>query len=155
MAAIALFPGSFDPVTNGHIDIINRSLDLFERIIIGVGNNSTKQTMFTIDERVMWIKETFSGNKKIEVTSYEGLTVSFAKKCGAGYILRGLRSSSDFEFERSIGQMNLYMENSIETVFILASPRFTPVSSTIVRDIIRHGGDVKQFVPAAVKTGSN
>ena len=107
--------------------------------------------MFSIDQRMDWIKKTFSGNQKIEVMAYDGLTVDFAKKCSAQYILRGLRTSTDFQFEKAIAQMNLYMNNQIETVFILSTPQYSPVSSTIVRDIIRHGGNVKQFVPDSVK----
>ena len=151
MNRTALFPGSFDPITVGHVDIINRSINLFDKLIIGVGINTNKQTMFSIDQRVDWIKKTFSGNQKIEVLAYDGLTVDFAKKCDAQYILRGLRTSTDFQFEKAIAQMNLYMSNQIETVFILSTPQYSPVSSTIVRDIIRHGGNVKQFVPESVK----
>ena len=151
MNKTALFPGSFDPITVGHVDIVNRSINLFDKLIIGVGINTNKQTMFSIDQRVDWIKKTFSGNQKIEVMAYDGLTVDFAKKCSAQYILRGLRTSTDFQFEKAIAQMNLYMNNQIETVFILSTPQYSPVSSTIVRDIIRHGGNVKQFVPDSVK----
>ena len=151
MNRTALFPGSFDPITVGHVDIINRSINLFDKLIIGVGINTNKQTMFSIDQRVDWIKKTFSANQKIEVLAYDGLTVDFAKKCDAQYILRGLRTSTDFQFEKAIAQMNLYMSNQIETVFILSTPQYSPVSSTIVRDIIRHGGNVKQFVPESVK----
>ena len=151
MTKIALFPGSFDPITVGHVDIINRSINLFDKIIIGVGINTTKETMFSVEKRVEWIRNAFPGNIKIEVKSYTGLTVDFAKQCGANFILRGLRTSTDFQFEKAIAQMNHYMDNQIETVFILSSPQFAPVSSTIVRDIIRHGGNVKTFVPESVK----
>ena len=151
MTKIALFPGSFDPITVGHVDIINRSINLFDKIIIGVGINTTKQTMFTLEQRMEWIKTTFVTQPVIEIKSYEGLTVDFAKKCHAQYLLRGLRTSTDFQFEKAIAQMNHYMDNQIETVFILSSPQYAPVSSTIVRDIIRHGGNVKTFVPESVK----
>ncbi|MEP7265175.1 MAG: pantetheine-phosphate adenylyltransferase [Bacteroidota bacterium] len=150
MPRIALFPGSFDPVTVGHVDIVKRSAPLFEKIVIGVGINSTKQTMFSLEQRIKWLQETFADLPKVEVHSYEGLTVDFCKKCNAQYILRGLRTSTDFQFEKAIAQMNQLLQNEIETVFILSSPQYSPVSSTIVRDIIRHGGDVKQFLPSTV-----
>ena len=153
MSRIALFPGSFDPVTVGHVDIILRAAHLFDKLVIGVGNNSAKQYMFPLQDRIEWIRSTFSGDPRIEVISYSGLTVNCCKEIGARYILRGLRSSSDFEYERSIAQMNHYMDQLIETVFILSSPQFSPVSSTVVRDIIRHGGDVRAFVPEAVSSG--
>lgn len=147
---IALFPGSFDPVTVGHVDILKRAASLFDKIIIGVGVNSTKQTMFTLEQRMKWLKETFADLPQVEVQSYEGLTVDFCKKINAKYILRGLRTSTDFQFEKAIAQMNQLLQDEIETIFILSSPQYAPVSSTIVRDIIRHNGDVKQFVPKAV-----
>ena len=151
MPHIALFPGSFDPFTIGHVDILHRSLNLFDKIVIGVGNNSTKHTMFTIDQRMRWIKNSLKDLTTVEVQSYDRLTVDFAKKIGAQFILRGLRTSTDFQFEKSIAQMNTLMDANIETIFILSSPQYAPVSSTIVRDIIRHGGNVKQFVPESVK----
>lgn len=151
MSRVALFPGSFDPITIGHVDVITRSLDLFDKIIIGVGNNTTKSYMFPLQDRVQWIRNSFSDYPQVTVESYNGLTIEFCKKIQARYILRGLRSSADFEFERSIAQMNHYLERSIETVFILSSPQYTPVSSTIVRDIIRHGGDASPFVADGVR----
>lgn len=151
MSRIALFPGSFDPITIGHVDVITRSLDLFDKIIIGVGNNTTKSYMFPLQDRVQWIRNSFNDYPQVTVESYNGLTVEFCKKIQARYILRGLRSSADFEFERSIAQMNHYLERGIETVFILSSPQYTPVSSTIVRDIIRHGGDAAPFVADGVR----
>lgn len=151
MSRIALFPGSFDPITIGHVDVITRSLDLFDKIIIGVGNNTSKQYMFPLQDRMEWIKESFSDYHQVEVQSYNGLTVDFCKKIQARFILRGLRTSADFEFERSIAQMNHYLERGIETIFVLSSPQYTPVSSTIVRDIIRNGGNAKPFVADGVK----
>lgn len=151
MSRVALFPGSFDPITIGHVDVITRSLDLFDKIIIGVGNNTTKSYMFPLQDRVQWIRNSFSDYPQVTVESYNGLTIEFCKKIQARYILRGLRSSADFEFERSIAQMNHYLERGIETVFILSSPQYTPVSSTIVRDIIRHGGDASPFVADGVR----
>lgn len=146
----ALFPGSFDPITTGHVDIIERALPLFEKIIIGIGNNADKKYMFPIEKRMQWIEKTFANEKRIEVMTYEGLTVSFCKKAGATFLLRGLRTAADFEFEKAIANMNRSMEPSIETVLILASPVLSSVSSSIVRDIIRNGGNVKQFVACGV-----
>jgi len=135
----------------GHVDIVKRASNLFDKIVIGVGNNANKQTMFTLEQRMQWIKNSFTQNEIIEVQSYDGLTVEFAKKINAQYILRGLRTSTDFQFEKAIAQMNTLMDAKIETVFILSSPEFSPVSSTIVRDIIRNGGDVTRFVASGVK----
>ncbi len=151
MSRIALFPGSFDPITIGHVDVITRSLDLFDKIIVGVGNNTSKQYMFPLQDRIQWIKDSFSDYHQIEVKSYSGLTVEYCKKIQARFILRGLRTSADFEFERAIAQMNHYMERGIETIFILSAPQYTPVSSTIVRDIIRNGGNASPFVADGVK----
>ncbi|MFN8152999.1 MAG: pantetheine-phosphate adenylyltransferase [Bacteroidia bacterium] len=151
MSRIALFPGSFDPITIGHVDVITRSLDLFDKIIIGVGNNTSKNYMFPLQDRVQWIKDSFSDFPQVEVHSYNGLTVEFCKKVHARFILRGLRTSADFEFEKAIAQMNHYMERGIETVFILSSPQYAPVSSTIVRDIIRNGGNATPFVADGVR----
>jgi pantetheine-phosphate adenylyltransferase len=151
MSRIALFPGSFDPITIGHVDVITRALDLFDKIIIGVGNNTTKSYMFPLNDRVQWIQDSFADFPQVTVEAYNGLTVDYCKKVNARYILRGLRTSADFEFERSIAQMNHYLERGIETVFILSSPQYTPVSSTIVRDIIRHGGNATPFVADGVR----
>ncbi|MEO5570945.1 MAG: pantetheine-phosphate adenylyltransferase [Bacteroidia bacterium] len=149
--SIAVFPGSFDPITVGHVDIINRAVPLFEKIIIGIGNNIEKHYMFPVETRKEWIKKTFAGNSKIEVITYDGLTINFCKLNKAAYIIRGLRNSNDFEFEQAIAQMNKSMAHDIETVFIPCDPKFTAVASSIVRDIIRNQGDVSIFVPAAVK----
>ncbi len=151
MARIALFPGSFDPITVGHVDVISRALDLFDKIVVGVGHNSTKTYMFPLQDRVQFVKDSFSDLPQVEVAIYHGLTVDFCKEINARFILRGLRTSSDFEFEKAIGQMNKYMESGIETVFLLSSPQYVPVSSTIVRDIIRNGGNASPFVGGGVK----
>jgi pantetheine-phosphate adenylyltransferase len=147
----AIFPGSFDPITNGHEDIINRALALFDKIVIGIGNNSQKKYMFPIEKRIEWITNTFLGNNKIAVIAYEGLTVEFCKKINAEFIVRGLRNSSDFEYEQSIAQMNKAMASGIETILIPCKPQYSPIASIIVRDIIKHGGDVSKFVPPFVK----
>lgn len=151
MKRVALFPGSFDPITKGHEDIINRALPLFDKIIIAVGLNSSKKSMFTSDERIKWIADIYRGNEKIEVTHYEGLTVDFCKYKKIDFILRGLRTSADFEFERSVGQVNRKLLPDIETVFLLTSPEYTMLSSSIVRDIIMNNGDPSMFINEAVK----
>lgn len=144
---IAIFPGSFDPFTKGHESIINRGLGLFDKIIIGVGYNATKSSFFPLEKRIEWIQQLFADEPKIAVASYEGLTIDFAVKQQANYILRGLRTASDFEYERAIAQMNKTLSNGLESVFLLTTPELTPVTSTIVRDIIRHGGDASMFIP--------
>ncbi len=147
---IAIFPGSFDPFTTGHESIINRGLDLFDKIIIGVGHNATKTSFFPLEKRISWIEQLFAEEPKISVASYEGLTIDFAKKHQANYILRGLRTAADFEYERAIAQMNKTLSQGLESVFLLTTPELTPVTSTIVRDIIRHGGDASIFIPNAL-----
>ena len=151
MSRIAVFPGSFDPITIGHESIIKRALPLFDIIIISVGENSTKKSFFPLEKRKHWIEKVFLGNKKIEVKTYKGLTIDFCKSMKANYILRGLRTSADFEFERVIAQMNKSMEGKIETVFFLSNPELSAINSTVVRDIIRNGGGASQFVPSAIR----
>ena len=147
---IALFPGSFDPFTIGHYDIVERALPMFDKIIIAIGFNSDKEGFFKLDDRIAWIKTAFKHEEKVEVLSYEGLTVDFCHKVGAEFILRGLRTASDFEYERAIAQMNRKLYPDLESVFLLTAPEHTPISSTIVRDIIRHGGDATEFLPKGV-----
>lgn len=151
MKKIAVFPGSFDPITRGHENVILRALDLFDEIIIAIGLNAEKQAYFDVEQRVKWIKKVFEAYPKVRVQSFTGLTVDFCRKINAGYILRGLRTSADFEFERSIGQMNKKMLPDIETVFLLTLPEYTALTSSIVRDIIRHGGDPAAFVPEGIE----
>ena len=151
MKKIAVFPGSFDPITKGHESIILRALPLFDEIIVAIGNNSNKKNYFPLAKRQKWIKDVFAKQSKIKVVSYTGLTVHFCKKMNAKYILRGLRTSADFEFERGIAQMNKAMNNEIETVFILTTPELSAINSTIVRDIIKHGGNIAPFVPEVLK----
>jgi pantetheine-phosphate adenylyltransferase len=148
---ICLFPGSFDPITKGHVDIIQRSVSLFDKLIIGVGVNSGKQPMFSVEQRVSWIAEVFKDDSRIEVQSYEGLTVNFCKQINAQYILRGVRYVSDFEYEKAIADMNRMLAPGIETIFLTCAPEYSTISSTLVRDVMRNGGNADMFIPAAVK----
>lgn len=143
----AVFPGSFDPFTVGHESIVRRAIPLFDEIIIAVGYNVNKKGYFTLEDRKRWIGNVFSDEPKIKVDHFEGLTINYCKDIGAGYLLRGLRTSADFEYERAIAQVNKAMYEGIETVFLLTMPEHTPVTSTIVRDIIRNGGDASKFLP--------
>jgi len=150
MEKIAVFPGSFDPVTLGHVSIIKRAVNLFDRIIIGIGVNSEKKGMYSIEQRTAWLNEIFKSETKVVVESYTGLTIDFCRKKNANYILRGLRTAADFEFERGIGQVNRMLDNNIETVFLLTEAKYSPVSSSIVRDVMRNGGDVSEMVPPEI-----
>lgn len=147
---IALFPGSFDPVTKAHVDIIRRSISLFDKVVIGIGLNSTKQPFLDSGVRKKILEAVFNDEKKIEVTLYEGLTVDYARKIGASYILRGIRSVSDFEYEKAIAHVNHALVPEIESIFILSKPGYSSISSTIVRDILRNKGDISLFVPKEV-----
>lgn len=147
---ICLFPGTFDPVTYGHIDIIDRSLRLFDKLVIGIGMNANKQPMFSAEQRMRWIKDIYSQEPKIDCVVYEGLTVDCCKQVGAQYILRGIRYVNDFEYEKAIADMNRSLDGGIETIFLTCLPKYTSVASTLVRDVIRNGGDVSQFVPDVV-----
>ncbi len=146
----ALFPGTFDPITIGHLDIIQRALPLFDRLIIGIGRNANKSAMFSEEQRLRWIKELYKGQENVEAVVYEGLTVECCKKVNANFILRGIRYVNDFEYEKAIADMNRSMDNHIETVFLTCLPQFTSVASTLVRDVIRNGGDASQFLPDLV-----
>jgi pantetheine-phosphate adenylyltransferase len=145
----AVFPGSFDPLTLGHTDIIDRALPLFDEIIVAIGTNSTKKYMFPLEQRRKFIEETYSGISKIKVDTYQGLTIDYCKRIDSDFILRGLRNPADFEFEKAIAQTNRKM-SKIETVFLLTSADTSYISSSIVRDIIKNKGDVSLLVPKAV-----
>lgn len=149
-ARIALFPGSFDPITLGHCDVIERALPLFDKLVIGIGENAAKRYMFSLELRLQWVRKAFAQHPKVSVVSYQGLTVSFADSIGARFILRGLRNPADFEFEKAIAHTNRKLSSGIEMVFLLTSSGKSYISSSIVRDVIRNGGDYKPFVPEAV-----
>ncbi|MCB0400589.1 MAG: pantetheine-phosphate adenylyltransferase [Flavobacteriales bacterium] len=146
----AVFPGSFDPITKGHQDIVERALPLFDKVIVAIGTNSAKNYLFSLEERKMFIEETFH-NPKIEVATYDGLTVDFCKKAGAQFIIRGIRNAIDYNYENSIAQMNKMMHSDIETLFLPTNPELSAINSTIVRDIFVNGGDISKFVPASIK----
>lgn len=147
---IAVFPGSFDPITVGHKSIILRAEMIFDKIIVAIGENAQKKHCFSIEQRLEWIRKVFKDHPKIEADSFKGLTVDYCRNKGVGYILRGLRTSADFEFERSIGQVNKMLYPDIETVFLLTKPEHTALNSSIVRDILRHNGDASQFIPEEI-----
>ena len=150
---ICLFPGTFDPVTLGHVDIINRSVNLFDKIIVGIGKNNSKGPMFSAEQRRDWIKEIYKNEPRVESTIYDGLTIDYCKTIGAQFILRGIRYVSDFEYEKTIADANRAMDASIETIFLTGEPKYTSVASTIVRDIIRNGGNASPFLPEVVIGG--
>ncbi|MCX7606747.1 MAG: pantetheine-phosphate adenylyltransferase [Bacteroidia bacterium] len=143
----ALFPGSFDPITNGHIEIIQRGLCLFDEIIIGIGLNTAKQPMFSPEQRERWIRDAFKEDARVRVQSYTGLTVRFAREVGARFILRGLRSAPDYEYERNIDLLNKYLDAEIETFYLLSHPETSFVSSTLVREVIRFHGHLEGLLP--------
>ena len=145
----AVFPGSFDPITLGHVDLNYRGLEIFDEIIIAIGVNADKKQLFSLEDKIQQIINTFVNEPRIKVASYKGLTIDFCKSVNSKYILRGLRNSSDFNYEQSIAQTNSSL-SSIESVFLISSPQLTHISSTIVRDIIRNGGDYKSLVPESV-----
>ena len=147
---IAVFPGSFDPITNGHCDIIARALPLFDKIIIAIGRNSDKRYMFSLEERKEFIRSTYAHEPKIEVMDYEGMTVDFCRSVGATFMLRGLRNPADFEFEKAIAQTNRRLSSDVETVFLLTSSGYSFISSSIVREILSYKGDVSELTPSAV-----
>lgn len=150
MERICLFPGTFDPVTLGHIDIIDRALPLFDKLVIGIGRNVNKVPMFSEEQRLLWIKEIYKGNTRVDAVIYDGLTVDCCKQVGANFILRGIRYVNDFEYEKAIADMNRSLDGHIDTVFLTCLPQFTSVASTLVRDVLKNGGNVSQFLPDVV-----
>jgi pantetheine-phosphate adenylyltransferase len=147
MERIAIFPGSFDPFTNGHYDIVIRGTKLFDKIIIAIGQNTYKTRYFDLDLMRTKIAETFSGNEGIEVITYNELTASLAKKLNAHFLLRGLRNTTDFEYENSIAQVNRYLYEELESVFLITSPQFASINSSIIREVHRYNGNIDEFLP--------
>ncbi len=144
---VAVFPGSFDPITNGHIDLVRRFAPLFDKIIVAVGVNTSKKFLFDLEKRLSWLEEVFRDDRNIEVGHFEGLTVNYCKEQGARYLIRGLRNASDFDYEKTISQLNSIIGDDLETVFFISKPEYSHISSTIVREIIKGNGDVSSFVP--------
>lgn len=147
MKRIAIFPGSFDPFTNGHYDVVQRGAELFDTIIIAIGNNSSKNRYFSVEDMVGIIEEVFKDNPRIWVQAYKGLTADFAKEVGAKFLLRGLRNTTDFEYENTIAQANRHVNPELETVFLITSPHLAAINSSIIREIHRFGGNVQDFIP--------
>ena len=150
MKNIAVFPGSFSPFTLGHKAMVDSALTLFDKVIIAVGNNPEKNQYFSIEERLDWINAVYKKNTKIEVKRYEGLTVDFCKKANANFIIRGLRDSHDFKFEKNIAQMNKKLNAEVETIFIITPAELSHISSSLLRDIIKNGGDINEFIPKEI-----
>lgn len=154
MTKIAVFPGSFDPVTLGHINIIERALPLFDQIIIGIGHNSTKSGFFSLEQRVNWLQEIFLHEKKVQIHAYEGLTIDFCRRNHAQFLLRGLRSTADYNYELAIAQTNKSLAPEIETYFLMSDPAHAHINSSIVREVYKNGGDISSMVPQIVISGN-
>jgi pantetheine-phosphate adenylyltransferase len=150
MKKIAVYPGSFDPVTKGHEALVLKAIPLFDEIFIGVGHNSNKKSYFSLEQRMKWLTIVFEKYPQIKIETYDTLTVNYCKEKGAKFILRGLRSSTDFEFERNIAQANQALSPEIETIFLVSTPGLSAVNSSIVRDIHKYGGDISQFIPSGI-----
>ena len=150
MKRVALFPGTFDPITIGHLDIIQRAIPLFDKLIIGIGRNANKTAMFSEELRLQWVNEIYKNEPLVSAIIYEGLTIECCQKVGANFIIRGIRYVNDFEYEKAIADMNRSIDGGIETIFLTCLPQYTSVASTLVRDVLRYGGDISQFVPEVV-----
>ena len=148
---IAVFPGSFDPITSGHVDLVKRALPLFDKIIVAVGINSQKKYLFPLEQRLDWLEKVFENEDKVEVGSFEGLTAHYCSKVNAAYLLRGLRNASDFDYEKTISQLNNIVGEGLETIFYISRPEYSHISSTIVREIIKGKGDASPFIPPEIK----
>ena len=152
---IALFPGSFDPITKGHKSIVERALPMFDRIVVAVGTNTAKNSVFPLEKRIEWIKKTFAQYDNVEVVTFNSLTVDFCREIGAKYILRGLRNSTDFQYERNIARINQELDSEIETIFLMTKPDDAAISSSLVREILSFGRDVSQFIPEEIEISIN
>ena len=150
MTKIAVFPGSFDPITVGHVDLVRRGLPLFDKIIVAIGVNSQKKYLFSLEQRKLWLEAVFANEPRVEVAHFQGLTANYCKSIGANYLLRGLRNASDFDYEKTISQLNNIVGDGIETIFLIAQPEYSHISSTIVREIIKGNGDASPFIPPEV-----
>jgi len=148
---IAVFPGSFDPITTGHVDLIMRAKPFFDKIVIAIGVNSQKKYLFSLEQRLEWLEEVFAKEDMIEVDSFENLTATYCKSIGAKYLIRGLRNASDFDYEKTISQLNHIVGEGLETVFLISHPEFSHISSTIVREIIKGNGDASPFIPKEIQ----
>lgn len=151
MTKIAVFPGSFDPITTGHFDIVERAIPLFDKIVVAIGVNSQKKYLFSLEQRLASLAQVFEDFPQVEVATYEGLTANYCNQIGAKYLLRGLRNATDFDYENTISQLNKIVGQGIETVFLISQPMYSHVSSTIVREIIKGGGDARPFLPKGVQ----
>ena len=150
MSNIAVFPGSFDPITVGHVELVQRALPLFDHIVVAIGVNTQKKYLFSLEKRLHWLEEVFKDEPKVEVGQFEGLTAHYANTIGARYLLRGLRNASDFDYEKTISQLNTIVGGGVETFFLISQPAYSHISSTIVREIIKGGGDASPFLPEAL-----
>jgi len=151
MEKIAVFPGSFDPITSGHEDLVRRALPLFDKIVVAIGTNSQKKSLFPLEQRLRWLELVFEDESKVEVGQFENLTAHYCQRIGARYLLRGLRNASDFDYEKTISQLNQIVGEGLETLFLIAQPGFSHISSTIVREIIKGGGDASPFLPKGLQ----
>jgi len=151
MKNIAVFPGSFDPITKGHESVVLRAINIFDEIIISIGENSQKRTMFSLEQRKKWLEETFANHSNIKVDTYSGLTVDYCRKVNAKYIIRGLRNSVDYQYERNIALINNDLFPEIETIFLLTKPEHSSCNSSFVREILTFGGDITKFIPNAIQ----
>ena len=147
----AVFPGSFDPITLGHVDLVRRAVPLFDRIVVAVGINSQKNCLFGLEQRMAWLREVFADEPRVTVDSFEGLTAHYCNRIGATYLLRGLRNASDFDYEKTISQLNGIVGEGLETIFLISQPAYSHISSTIVREIIKGGGDARPFLPTSLQ----